>query len=354
MLHIVLLILKIIGMILGTLLAVLLVGLCVALFVPVRYRIEARRSEAEGAPPIEAEGSVTWLLHFVNIRFQYPADVYLRARLFLFTVFRLPPKQKRKESGRGGNGRKNKKGRGGDRKERREGSSPVEEEHGAGNAEETRSGKNTEGTQGGGNTEETQGRENTEGTQGGENPEKTNDGNIKEERMPSEKTISVSEEEKKRSLAEKIKAVLERIRKFFQNIWYTLTGICDNMKTIWENIEYYMDVIRRDTFQKAFSLCREELYSIFSYIRPRKFQADLIIGMDDPAATGKILSYYGILYPFIGGHVNIVPDFDRKRIEGSVLIKGKVRLFTFIKAALRIYFSKDIRKLLSLFKKEDI
>ena len=79
-----------------------------------------------------------------------------------------------------------------------------------------------------------------------------------------------------------------------------------------------------------------------------------IIGMDDPAATGKILSYYGILYPFIGGHVNIVPDFDRKRIEGSVLIKGKVRLFTFIKAALRIYFSKDIRKLLSLFKKEDI
>ncbi|MDE7020768.1 MAG: DUF2953 domain-containing protein [Lachnospiraceae bacterium] len=336
MLHIVLLILKIIGMILGTLLAVLLVGLCVALFVPVRYRIEARRSEAEGAPPIEAEGSVTWLLHFVNIRFQYPADVYLRARLFLFTVFRLPPKQKRKESGRGRNGRKNKKGRGGDRKERRIGSSSVEEGQDAGNAEETRSG------------------ENTEGTQGGENPEQTNDGNIKEERMPSEKTISVSEEEKKRSPAEKIKAVLERIRKFFQNIWYTLTGICDKIKTIWENIEYYMDVIRSDTFQKAFSLCREELYSIFSYIRPRKFQADLIIGMDDPAATGKILSYYGILYPFIGGHVNIVPDFDRKRIEGSVLIKGKVRLFTFIKAALRIYFSKDIRKLLSLFKKEDI
>ena len=91
MLHIVLLILKIIGMILGTLLAVLLVGLCVALFVPVRYRIEARRSEAEGAPPIEAEGSVTWLLHFVNIRFQYPADVYLRARLFLFTVFLTVP-----------------------------------------------------------------------------------------------------------------------------------------------------------------------------------------------------------------------------------------------------------------------
>ena len=33
--------------------------------------------------------------------------------------------------------------------------------------------------------------------------------------------------------------------------------------------------------------------------RPRKFQADLTVGMDDPAATGKILSYYGMLYPLI-------------------------------------------------------
>ena len=177
-----------------------------------------------------------------------------------------------------------------------------------------------------------------------------------QKQMPAEiKEIEEKKEirEEKEESKEKF-SFTKKIREIQEKIKYTICTICDKIKTIWENIEYYMDVIRSDTFQKAFSLCREELYSIFSYIRPQKFQADLIIGMDDPAATGKILSYYGILYPFIGGHVNIVPDFDRKRIEGSVLIKGKVRLFTFIKAALRIYFSKDIRKLLSLFKKEDI
>jgi len=98
----------------------------------------------------------------------------------------------------------------------------------------------------------------------------------------------------------------------------------------------------------------DELFSIFSYIRPRKFQADLTIGMDDPAAMGKILSYYGMLYPLIGSCVNVIPDFERKRMEGTVFIKGKIRLFNFIKAALRIYFNKDIRKLLKLFKKEDL
>ena len=115
-----------------------------------------------------------------------------------------------------------------------------------------------------------------------------------------------------------------------------------------------MNVLQSETFRKSFSLCKEELISIFSGIRPRKFQADLIIGMDDPAATAKILSYYGMLYPFIGGNVNVTPDFDEKRIEGFVKLKGKITLFTFIRAAVHIYYSKDIRKLLKLFKKEDV
>lgn len=333
MLHILLLILKIIGIILGTLLAILLIGLCIALFVPVHYRLEARRTEEEGAPPIEVEGSVTWLLHFVNIRFRYPADVYLRARLFLFTVFRLPPKQKEKEGMRGRSGKKDGKGISRNKEKKKE---PDEERCADREKEQQKS-----------STQEKEG-------QSGGNVEKNTGGQIKNESRPPDEKKSMPEDGSKRSIAEKMKAVIARIRKIFQNIWYTLTGICDKIKTIWENIEYYIGVLRSDTFQKAFSLCKEELYAIFSYIRPRKFQADLTIGMDDPAATGKILSYYGMMYPLIGGHVNIVPDFERKRIEGSVLIKGKVRLFTFIRAAVRIYFSKDIRKLLSLFKKEDI
>ena len=51
-------------------------------------------------------------------------------------------------------------------------------------------------------------------------------GDGKEVLIPAIKECILSEKKKKRSLAEKIKAVLERIRKFFQNIWYTLTGIC--------------------------------------------------------------------------------------------------------------------------------
>ncbi len=337
MLHIVLLILKIIGIILGALLAVLLIGLCIALFVPVRYQIEAGRTEAEGAPPIEASVKITWLLHLINIRIRYPADVYLRVRIFLFTIFRLPQERK-KERGRKVSGKKkNDKEEAAGKRNRND----AENEHGR--SQEVESGRNAESSQ----SVEDVGKA----------------ASVRSEAQKStaaesiQKLESVQEpghEKQKIPFLKKLKKKLVQIRRIFQKIWYTLTGICDKIKTIWENIEYYTDILRSDTFKQAFSLCKDELFSIFSYIRPRKFQADLTVGMDDPAATGKILSYYGMLYPFIGSCVNVIPDFERKRMEGTVFIKGKIRLFNFIKAALRIYFNKDIRKLLKLFKKEDL
>ncbi len=349
MLHIVLLILKIIGIILGALLAVLLIGLCIALFVPVRYQIEAGRTEAEGAPPIEASVKITWLLHLINIRIRYPADVYLRVRIFLFTIFRLPQERK-KERGRKVSGKKkNDKEEAAGKRNRND----AENEHGR--SQEVESGRNAESSQ------SVEGGRNAESSQSLEDVGKAVSVRSEAQKSTAAESIqkleSVQEpghEKQKIPFLKKLKKKLVQIRRIFQKIWYTLTGICDKIKTIWENIEYYTDILRSDTFKQAFSLCKDELFSIFSYIRPRKFQADLTVGMDDPAATGKILSYYGMLYPLIGSCVNVIPDFERKRMEGTVFIKGKIRLFNFIKAALRIYFNKDIRKLLKLFKKEDL
>ena len=349
MLHIVLLILKIIGIILGALLAVLLIGLCIALFVPVRYQIEAGRTEAEGAPPIEASVKITWLLHLINIRIRYPADVYLRVRIFLFTIFRLPQERK-KERGRKVSGKKkNDKEEAAGKRNRND----AENKHGR--SQEVESGRNAESSQ------SVEGGRNAESSQSLEDVGKAVSVRSEAQKSTAAESIqkleSVQEpghEKQKIPFLKKLKKKLVQIRRIFQKIWYTLTGICDKIKTIWENIEYYTDILRSDTFKQAFSLCKDELFSIFSYIRPQKFQADLTVGMDDPAATGKILSYYGMLYPFIGSCVKVIPDFERKRMEGTVFIKGKIRLFNFIKAALRIYFNKDIRKLLKLFKKEDL
>ncbi|MDE6747649.1 MAG: hypothetical protein K2K21_01100 [Lachnospiraceae bacterium] len=319
MLHILLLILKIIGIIIAVLIGCILLSLCLALFVPVHYRVELKRTEDDGCPPIEVNAKITWLMHFINIRILYPSDIYLKVRVLFFTLFRLPKKSKKEK--------KKKSIQSADHKKKSENDNDKDKEKD-------------------GNSKETENIKTEQQTEKKEEKLRDKSGETKSADISGEETQYTKEKES-------LKSRINKILSLFKNIWYTIKGICDKIKEILENIEYYLDIIKSDTFKQAFTLCKGELGTIFNYVKPRKFMADLIIGMDDPAATGQILSYYGILYPLIGNNVTVTGDFDRKRIEGSVFFKGRIKLFTFLKAVIRIYFSKDIKKLLKLFKKED-
>jgi hypothetical protein len=115
---------------------------------------------------------------------------------------------------------------------------------------------------------------------------------------------------------------------------------------------YYQEIVESDVFQNSLRLCKDELFRVLKRLRPQKMQADLIIGMDDPATTGQILAVWGMLYPFIGEHVHIVGDFEQTRIEGQAFIKGKITIFTLVRLVVRIYFNQDVKKLWKLLKKE--
>ena len=110
MLHIILLILKIIGIVLLCILGFLILSVLCGLFVPVRYRIKVSREEGEGKPPVTAHVRITWLLHLVNILVRYPAEVIVRVRIFVFTIFRIPVKERKtKDTGRKKKNRKKRK-----------------------------------------------------------------------------------------------------------------------------------------------------------------------------------------------------------------------------------------------------
>ncbi len=173
---------------------------------------------------------------------------------------------------------------------------------------------------------------------------------------------SVADEEEPRedarpSLLDKLRAIwkiicgiFQKIKSFFENIQYTIRKFCDKIGSISGKIAYYRDILEGEPFKRAFSLCKGELLTIGKSLKPDKFEAKLIVGLNDPAATGEVLAVCGMLYPLFGGHVEVAGDFENKRLEGCVFIKGKLRFFTFLRAALKIYFNRDIKKLIKLFK----
>lgn len=320
-LHIALLILKITGIILAVLIGLVIILLCLTLFVPVRYQLKASRNEGDGEPPVRLKARVSWLFPLFQVRLIYPSDVYLRVKLFFFTIFRIPSKEKadKKLSGeQKGREKRNLKKKKADHKK------PDKKQ----------------------NTAESKGQDENSGQRQAAKAEA-------EGIDIGEKTSIQPEAIEKSSVLGRLKTVYDKIIQFFQKIRYTIESLCDTIKKLRENTAYYMELLQSETFIQAFGLCRGELVSILAYIRPKKLEADLVIGMGDPAATGQILSVYGILIPLIGNHVRVTGDFEQKRIEGTLFIKGRMTLFRFVKAACRIYFNKDIRKLIRILKKED-
>ena len=91
--------------------------------------------------------------------------------------------------------------------------------------------------------------------------------------------------------------------------------------------------------------------SIINNIKPKIFNGNLTIGIDEPYTMGQILSIYGILFPIIHDKITINPVYDKEVIEGDLYIKGRISVFVLIRAAIKIYFNRDYKRMIKIFKK---
>lgn len=293
-LTVLLLILKILGIVLLVLLGILLAFLLIVLFVPVRYQGSGYREEGDPVP-VHVQLKVTWLLHLVRVSFIYPEEAFLKVKVLFFQI--LPAKEKKKKASN---------------KKEADGKKPK-----------------TDKKEVGSDVSDT-----------------TSDQKISDEGN----TAVEDGGDDRRTLLDFVRKLFSAIR----NIKYTIRKIYDKINHIIHNIRYYIKILQTESFKRAFVLCREQLLRLMKIVLPRKVSGTFTIGMEDPAATGQILSIYGILYPLIGDSITVIPDFEKPVMEGSFRFKGKITAFTLIRIAAKIYFDKDLKRVICLFKKEAV
>lgn len=344
---VILTILKIIGIILLVVLGLILFLLLLVLFVPIRYRIDASK-DAEGEQQIHALIKVTWLLHLLNIRFLYPEEAYLRVRIACFTLFRSDQPTKEAAS--------SKKNAAAEKKKESE-AKTVKTSKASREAEDTLLA--TEDVEGSGEQPQTMdenGWSPIDNTQ--IKPDEKTEAKLKDapknqtENATHTETDSEESTSKWELLREKILWCIRKIWKLLKNIRYTIQSIYDKIRNIIHHIRYYYRVLQSELFGRTWEKYSKEVLCLLKRIAPRKIKGYLHIGMEDPAATGQILGYYGMLYPLIGEHIDVVPDFDHVILEGTLKIRGNITLFQAVRIACTIYFDKDLQKLIRLLKRE--
>lgn len=135
------------------------------------------------------------------------------------------------------------------------------------------------------------------------------------------------------------------IRQLF--LWLqNVIKIVRKMKKKVHSVQDLVDILRSDAGKAFICIVKENVIHLWKQIHPRRMRGKVIFGTGDPCSTGELLGVLALFYAWYGNGVQIIPDFEQKRIEGNVSFRGRIRMITLICIAWRIIKNKDGRKLL--------
>ncbi|HIR94052.1 MAG TPA: hypothetical protein IAB98_11605 [Candidatus Egerieimonas intestinavium] len=356
MVHIILTILKIIGIFLLVILGLLLLALLSALFVPLRY---SGRAQKEGEV-MEASLRVSWLLHLIHFTLGWrEGKLDWNLRIFGISLKKLGKLLERRQR------RDKAKAPGEGRRETEEPES-VREEKPEPRAEEKEPGQLSRAAA------ETQKppqedmeaprslQEDAEAPRSSQEDAKTPQ--LEEGFRPASlpgPTISFWER-----IAGALRAALGAVKGFFVKIWrgirwilglpgrifrgvkkicFTIQGMCDK-------IEKWKRFVREEDTREAFRLVKRSIGGALRHVLPRRIRGRLLFGFEDPSQTGRLLAALSPFYPVYAKSLALTPAFDRAVLEGRISFRGRIYGVFFVKTALNIWMDKHVKKTVKRFR----
>ena len=320
MLHIVLLILKIIGIILAVILGILVLLICIILFTPVRYQVNA---QGDGEiSHIKVSARITWLLRLLQI------DVHYENKALRYSIRAAWKKFGAKES-RERNGETDEESnetaieRTGENPEKTEEKPKIPERNEAETSEirdDPKAKESQNAQEGFAEASEKMEEKCTEDQK-----------NMEKEFTEGEKG---TEEEHRSAPKDSIFRKADRIFKKISNQVKDLSGKKDKVT----------DFIQEEAHKTAFLKIKDEVFRYLKKLKPKKFLAKVQYGFEDPCLTGQVLAGLSIVYPFLGEHVQITPDFEHQIFKGRVMMKGNIYAAHVAGVLIRLILCKEIRQ----------
>lgn len=302
MLHIILFILKILGLLVLTVLGLVLAVALLILLVPVRY-------QAEGSydGKVRGKARITWLLHILSVSAQYEEDLIVRVRIFGFRV----GKPKKMDS------------------ELKEAEDIMVQAMEIMEPEPIREALEVK--------DEIHDR-------------------VKEEPKnlppPKEELRSPTppKEEPKKKKGFRVMGVFEKLKKkvlrAFTKLKFFFLRICDTLRTIKDKKDEIYAWISNKENQKTGKLLFRQVKRLVRHILPHRGEGNITFGFDDPYLTGQVLTYASVIYPLCHRHLNLYPVFDQTVFTVEGTFRGRIRMGTVLLIGSRMLLDRNFRRLL--------
>ncbi len=311
MLAVVLKILSILGIILLILLGIAVFLLLIVLFLPIVYKVDAKKTDTE----LVANARARWLFGLLRVMYHYPEPGNIIVKVLWKTVYDSGKKVAKKEVAS---------------------EKDAEIQEGTEHSEAWREPSGEKGAK----QEAALSQEVIAEVE----QDSAEHQNVSEEQQTFDDAISEEQSAEPRSLCDKLFAKYEKIK-------YTIQQFCDKIKHIRDNITFYKKLLQDEQTKLLLSHVLKRLGKILRHIRPRKLKADVIFGADSPDTTGYVYGVYSIFAPQLGKNVVVTPDFTQKIFLGEARVAGHITIFTLLINVLAVLLDKCLRILMRRLKK---
>lgn len=144
----------------------------------------------------------------------------------------------------------------------------------------------------------------------------------------------------------------EKIGRIYRNVKSRWNDFYTSVKDKKEKVSEFQKVLKSKVTRRAFQFAKVNIPKLLRHIRPRRFQSDVTFGAKTPDRTGQALGLIGVTFPVLKiplDKVQITPDFERQVLEGTVTFKGYMLCGVVLYYILKLYFNRDIRRLMKKF-----
>ena len=329
MLHIIIFILKIIGILLLVILGLILLLVSSVLFVPITYKVRAERKDGV----IQVRAVAGWMFRLLSVHYrlhtsQEPMQL-LQGRILGIPVWKpLEPKKEKPKKAE-------KKSKEKQSKPKQMGAKQLEQK-----AEVKSSDKAKERLK----------KDLTPGTAVASVPQPEPE--VSRQEQPQDKKAQTKPPRQSilKKLLYAIRRIYGKITAIGRGLFSLVVKLLHMPEKASETIGTLTDFWNLEDNVKARESIWRELKFLWKHSRPRKADLTLHFGFEDPSWTGQCMGVLSILNVWYPGRIFLKPEFEQEIFEGTLYIKGHMMLAVPLLSIFRLWRDENVMKMYRRFR----
>ena len=329
MLHIIIFILKIIGILLLVILGLILLLVSSVLFVPITYKVRAERKDGV----IQVRAVAGWMFRLLSVHYrlhtsQEPMQL-LQGRILGIPVWKpLEPKKEKPKKAE-------KKSKEKQSKPKQMGAKQLEQK-----AEVKSSDKAKERLK----------KDLTPGTAVASVPQPEPEVSRQEQPQDKQAQTKPPRQSILKKLLYAIRRIYGKITAIGRGLFSLVVKLLHMPEKASETIGTLTDFWNLEENVKARESIWRELKFLWKHSRPRKADLTLHFGFEDPSWTGQCMGVLSILNVWYPGRIFLKPEFEQEIFEGTLYIKGHMMLAVPLLSIFRLWRDENVMNMYRRFR----